>query len=69
MGIQLKWAVALCLAVCTAQTGSADDRPVYKNSMAPVSARVGLPLISVPKVPVGRPPFSRDISGYSVATH
>ena len=40
MGIQLKWAFALCLAVCAAQTGSADDRPLYKNPMAPVSARV-----------------------------
>jgi hypothetical protein len=39
MGIQLKWAFALCLAVCAAQTGSADDRPLYKNPMAPVSAR------------------------------
>lgn len=31
---------ALCLAVCAAQTGSADDTPLYKNPAAPVSARV-----------------------------
>lgn len=32
--------IALCLAVCAAQTGSADDTPLYKNPAAPVSARV-----------------------------
>jgi beta-glucosidase len=31
---------ALCLVVCAAQTGSADDRQLYKNPTAPVSARV-----------------------------
>jgi beta-glucosidase len=40
VGIQLKWAFALCLAVCAAQIGTADDRPLYKNPTAPVSARV-----------------------------
>jgi len=40
MGIQLKWAFALCLAVFAAQTVSADDRPLYKNPTAPVSAQV-----------------------------
>jgi beta-glucosidase len=32
--------VALCLAVCALETGSADETPLYKNPTAPVSARV-----------------------------
>ena len=35
-----KMGFALCLAVCVAQSGSADDAPLYKNPAAPVSARV-----------------------------